>query len=116
MQGFNGFGREAQLDPTLALGPPDALFLQVGMLQPLGTAVGVGNGVGVVSLFPGELAFAAHQRSPVDVVDTIANYSVARLFVHVAVGGDGGGGDAVEVAEDPVFEDGVEDHREGGDE
>jgi hypothetical protein len=40
---------------------------------------------------------------------------VFPLFVHVLVGGNGGGGDPVEVAENPVLKDGIQNHGESSD-
>jgi hypothetical protein len=44
------------------------------------------------------------------------NRWLSRLLVHGFEGGYGGGGLPAEVAEDPVFEDGVDKYGEGGDE
>jgi hypothetical protein len=60
LKGLEGFGGNTELDEALALGPPDALVLQVGLLEALGAAVGVGDGEGVVGLFAGEVADFRH--------------------------------------------------------
>ncbi len=65
-EGFDRLGREPQLHPAIALGPPDPLVLQVGMLQSLGPPMGVRDGVAVIGLLSGQLAFPRHGflRSP----------------------------------------------------
>lgn len=65
LEGFDGFGGDPQLNPTVAFGPPDAFALEVGLLEALGAAVGVGDGVGVVGTLAGELTATGHRCSPI---------------------------------------------------
>lgn len=60
VQGFQSFGRKTQPHPTITLGPPNSLPLQINFLELFGAAVRVGNGVGVVRLFAGQLANTGH--------------------------------------------------------
>ena len=62
IQGFDGGGGQTQAHPTVALGPPHTLTLQVGLLQLLGAAVGVGNGEAIVGFLSGELASTGHRN------------------------------------------------------
>lgn len=49
-----------EFDPAFFLGPPNAFPLEVGLLQFVGAAVGVGNGHAVIGFFVGELASTGH--------------------------------------------------------
>lgn len=60
VQGLEGFGREAQTHPAVALGPPNPLPLQIHFLQLFGAAVRVGNGVGVVGFLASQLTDTRH--------------------------------------------------------
>ena len=52
VQSLDRLGRKLESDPAIALRPPNSLRLEVSFLQPLGAAVGVRNGKGIISLFP----------------------------------------------------------------
>jgi hypothetical protein len=61
-EGFNRLRRNMEFHPPIALCPPNAFPLQIGVLQTLSPAMGVGYRKGIIGFFSGELTATRHLK------------------------------------------------------